>query len=285
MRPRHLVLFLTALVLGLPATVSAGDNPPPKGHKTPQAAFDALVRANRAGKWKEFCNCLTPDSRDVLAGVLVLAGGDIKSSLDAVMNKEKDEEKKALLKTIMKTVMKPVMDAYEKHGITEKHLEKSGGMMSLLFTGGDAEKVKKALTDAAKPVKRRTAFIDDLLTAIKKLEKTFGKGGKESALEFFPADAKLEGLKVTGDTAKGTLVGTKKGVEKRDPIHFKKLQDGWRVELPMDTPGAKGEPKQPDGKNGDQSGSLGAPPAREEAVRVGLTVGRAQGTIRRNALG
>src|SRR5204862_206005 len=88
--------------------------------------------------------------------------------------------KRALLMTVMKQMMKPVVDAYEKHGVTEKHLKKTGGMMSLIFTGGDAEKLKKALADAAKPVKQRTAFIDDLLTAMKKVEKMSGKGGGAS---------------------------------------------------------------------------------------------------------
>jgi hypothetical protein len=276
MRLTHLILLPAALFLTAPA--SAGDAPGGKVYKTPQAVFDALVQANKAGNWKQFCNRLTPESRDMVAGVLVLAGSDIKSSLDAAVAKEKDEDKRAFLKGMMKEVFKPVTEAYEKHGVTEKHLQKTGGMMMLAFTGGDRDKVKKLLSNAAKPVKDRTAFIDDLLSAMKKLEKMFGKAKKGSAFDFFPADAKLEDLKVEGDTAMGTLVGTKKGVEKREPIHFKKYQGGWRVELPMDEPKGKEERG---GKSGDKTGALGVPPFWGEVVRAAPTARRAEGPFRR----
>jgi hypothetical protein len=120
MRPRYLILLLAALPLAAPAPVSAGDAPKAKAYKTPEEAYKAIAKANKEGDWKTFCDSLTPQSRDLFAGLWVMLGGDFEKEMNASLEKEKDEEKRAFLKTIMDQLLKPVREAYEKHGVTAK---------------------------------------------------------------------------------------------------------------------------------------------------------------------
>src|SRR5262245_41842605 len=164
MRPRYLILFLTAVFLGVPAPASAGDKPRAKVYKTPQAVFDDAVQTGKSGKWKEFCDCLTPDAQKMLAGTLVLMGAEMRKALNDLAEKEKDSDKRAVMMTVMKELLKPMMKVYARHGVSEEALDKSGGMMKLLFTAGDPEKLKKLLRDEARPVKDSATFITELMT-------------------------------------------------------------------------------------------------------------------------
>ncbi len=253
-------ILAVALLAVATAPAAAGEKTKPNGAKafeTPQAVFAAAREAAKTEDWKGFSNCLTAESRDMLGGVVVFMGAAMKGALNALYEKE-DKDKKELIMQVIKGLLKPVMDAYARHGVTEAALDKMVASADKLF-GGKAEpaQVKKVLLKAVEPVKDRTAFVTDVMTALKKLMQTFGKGDEVSLGNlFFAKDGRLEDLKVEGDSAKAVMIGTKKGEEKRDPIFFKKQGGGWKIELPMDLPAGIGEkkgkgaePKEPGGRS------------------------------------
>src|SRR5207245_1933237 len=114
------------------------------------------------GNWKDFCDCLTPESRDMVAGMLVLLGSDMENQAFAAAakgkDKVKDKEFLEVMRRMVKEIMKPLMDAYAKHGLSRKELEKFRADNPLLTGAKDPAKLKSALERAAKPVKDRTAF-------------------------------------------------------------------------------------------------------------------------------
>jgi hypothetical protein len=252
-------ILAVALLGTVAAPAAAGDKNGPKGGKTyetPQAVFDAAREAAKKEDWKAFCACLTPESRDMLAGLVVFAGGVMKAGINAAAEKE-DKDKKELILQVVKALLKPVTDAYARHGITEATLDKLSNPEQFFKDKKDPTQVKKTLLKAAAPVKDRTAFISDVMGALTKLLQTFGKGEEVSlGGTIFPKDGRLEDLKVEGDGAKAMMIGTKKGQEKREPINFKKDRGRWRIEIPLDLPGAGkargGQPerKEPGGRTG-----------------------------------
>ena len=242
MRLRHVLLFLAALFATAPG-VSAGEGGQQKSFKTPQAVFDAAQQATAKDRWKEAYGCLTPKSGEMLTGVLVVMGSQMENAALAAANKdkkEKNEELEAVMRKMFKALFEPIHKVYAKHGLTEKVLKElglSGSELFVAFEKGrpeDREKLKAAFAKAAKRVKDKPGFVEDWMKAMLKLARTFGKGDDKGPIDLFGKDARLEDLKVAGDTAQGMIVSTKRGTDKREPIHFKKMSGSWLIELPLD---------------------------------------------------
>ncbi len=272
MRFRHVLLILATLATTA-AAVSAGDERRGKAYTTPQEVFDAAKQAVAMDNWKKAFECLTPESRDLLTGTVVLVGAQMEKSALAEMGKAKDDETKAFVRKIIKAMLEPITKVYTKHGLTEDVLKKlEGADINLLAPNKgkpDWKKLKPALVKAAKQVKDQPAFLGEWMQAMKKLLKAFGQGGDAALFDVFPKDARLEDVKIEGDIAKGFIVGKKRGRERREPIEFKKDQRGWLIELPLDQLAGKGAEEKSKDKGArapagvrDVFGSVARPAAR-----------------------
>jgi hypothetical protein len=272
MRLRHVQLILAALLTTAP-TISAGEGRRAKTYKTPHAVFDAAKQAAAKDDWKEVFDCLTPKAQDMFTGLLVLIGSQMENLAlaEATKNfKDKNEERDAIMRKMIKAVFEPVIKVYAKHGLTEKILKDLGGseVIALLAPSEhkpDVAKLEKAFARGARSVKDQAGFVSEWLHGWKKVMKTIGKADDSTMIELIPKNARLEDVKVEGDTAKGKMVSTKGGLEKREPVHFQKGAHGWRIELPMDTLTGKKSTKTETKENGAR-----APARTDDGVgRVG----------------
>jgi hypothetical protein len=184
-------------------------------YRTPEEVFEAAKKAIAREDWKGFCATLTDDSRDMLAGGLammpLMAKGFAKFAGE-------EKEKEILAK------LKPLTEVLNKHGLTEETLNK---MKDEKPAGLDPEAIRKGLKRLVSPIKDRCAFVAEMAAALKKM------GGKKDQGAPLPKDAELKDLKIEGDKAKGVVVSKADDKEKRDPIEFRKVGGGWKIELPI----------------------------------------------------
>ena len=202
MRPRAAMLttLLMAGVLGL-SNARALDKEPAV-FATPQAAFDAAVKASKAKDFKAFAAVLTPESQGKLAGQL--AGLGVMFKAFSAFDKEgKMKDKLADFDKIM-----------DKHGLTKD-------VMGKLKQTKDPKEIEANNKVIATAIKDKPGFVGDVMKWLDAANPGKNKGG--------PLDeATLKDVKITGDKATGTVV-TK---EKEEPMEFAKVGGGWRIVLP-----------------------------------------------------
>ena len=212
-RCAYLVLSGLALTLLSGSAAVAQERKEPKKYSTPQEVFTAAAAAVQRKDMKSAMTCFTPESRDAMAGMMIFMGQLVLgfSELDP-KGKDKANELKAIM---------------EKYGLTKDALDSLKG--DHIPKGGDPKdpaKEKAAFAELGKLVKKdRNGFIADMIKFLSK------EPGNDKSL--IPDAARLEGVTIDGEHAKGMVVGNDKGKEKRDPIEFKKTAAaGWRIDLP-----------------------------------------------------
>jgi hypothetical protein len=221
--------------LGVLAAAPAAAWADPKGggkaavYKTPQEAFKALTGALDKGDYKKFVKCLTPESRDLLAGELAMFGGMMIGLADKFSGGKGTDAKGMEEVQALKKV-------FDKHGLGEgarKGLKVHPPKDQKKTKPKSPEDIKKELKLFARLViKDRDGFTVDMLSI----------GPSKKPVEGKP---KLEDLKTEGKSAKGVVVYQDKGKEKRDPIGFKKLGQGWKVEWSLPLAQPAGPPVKP----------------------------------------
>jgi len=184
------------------------DEPPNKLYQSPEEVFDAFMAASAKEDWKGMCECLTDETRDKLAAGLILAGAFAKGFA-------KTEEEKARLK--------PVEDVLARHGIQAGQAPPRGPRIKADF--------EKAMMKAVESIEDRNAFIADFLAASKQTSDDPKKN--PFAGQFFDfKDVKLTKVKIQEDSATGVAVAKREGKEARQPLNFKNVRDGWKIEFP-----------------------------------------------------
>jgi hypothetical protein len=178
-----------------------------KSFDSPQEVFDAAAAAEKQKDHRAAVECLTEDSRDRLAAML-LTVGMLTKAFGSLDKSEQGKEKVKLLD-----------DVFEKHGLTKEVLEKA----KKAPPARQAEEFKQLIKDP-------TGFVADMLAVMPRLS---GKKGDQGAGPLKGA-ARLEDLKIDGDTASGVAVTEKDGKKERTPIKFKKEAGGWKIELPAE---------------------------------------------------
>jgi len=212
-----LYLSLTAGLLAAPLGCKKGDKP--AQNATPQAAFDAAKAALDKKDYQAFCTNLTPESRDAMAGGMVVAGvmmeqfAGLAAAFGGGGDAKEAEEKLA-----------PIREALKKHGVDKEAVQNN--MQELQ---GQASTDPKAVAKLAEPIKDKNAFIADMMSAFEKM----GDGEQDETP--LSGDAKLVDVKEDGDTASATIVMTKDGAETKEPISFKKIDGTWLIEMPMES--------------------------------------------------
>ncbi len=183
-------------------------------HDSPQAVYDAAKVAVQAKDFQKFCGCLTPESQDLMAGGMVMAGVMMKGMAVGMGAMGGDEAKAKAEKKFA-----PVDEVLAKHGVSSEELEKEGENMDVQADP------KVAMKKFSERIKDKPAFIGDMMKAMESLRED-GQGGG-------PADeftANLTDVKIEGDTASGTTAKPDAPDEK-SPIHFKKVDGGWFIDL------------------------------------------------------
>jgi hypothetical protein len=203
------VVLAALLFSALPGCGSKG-----AAHATPEDVFKAAKAAADKEDWKGFCDCLTDDSRDTFAGGMAFAGVMMKA-FGELGGKEAGAK------------LKPIDDVLSKHGLTEENFKKMEKAPPL---GGGEKEMAKVMKELVAPVKDRGAFVADMVAALKQV----GDKGKDQPP--FPKDAVLKDVKIDGDTAKAVIVSQQGGAERSEPIAFRKVGAGWKIELPMGPP-------------------------------------------------
>jgi len=199
-------MAVAVLALSAPAQKEEKEKPKEKVYKTPQEVFDAFVAAEQKRDAKALVSLMAPVAhREFTAGfgfIFAVTRNQLKEKKD----KKSDEELKQSA---------PIFAVLDKHGLTEK------AMKGVKFSDDpkDAEKNNKAVLDA---VKDQQAFLVDLLNALN----TVDPKKEEKSVD------KLTELKIDGDKASGVVVTTyedKKKKDKKSPVAFVKIGEGWKI--------------------------------------------------------
>jgi hypothetical protein len=207
MIPRIRVALFGLVFLGPGVLVDAGAPP----YKSPEDVLAAAMKAVDKEDWRGFCLCLTEDSRVVMVGGMAQIGVFMKLSANFPGTKEEDKAR-----------FKAIDDVLKKHGLTEEHFSK----LSKEPMPKDKAGMQAALRKIGAPVKDRAAFVADMMKTMKSLS-------KDGQSDFAAIkSAKLEELKVEGDTAKGVIVTQVNEKDKREPIEFRKVSGSWLIEIP-----------------------------------------------------
>jgi hypothetical protein len=199
-------------------------------YDTPQAVFSAAQAASTKDDWPALCRTPTPESRDALAGglaatqvVLLDLLEGLPQSADAKVKAQARKKVDAMKQTLLKHKLKPAK--------IKTLLEASAAVQDpsvRTFPKIDIPMDRKTLLLLAEPIKDRDRFIADCLTAIKVLG---AQGGGPAQLG---KGSRLEKVTIDGDTATArVLVQISLGSEEGHPLTFRKIDGGWRVELPL----------------------------------------------------
>jgi hypothetical protein len=208
------VIPCLAVVLGFVSPARAQEKGA-KSFATPQEAFDAAAAAVHKKNMKGCLEVLTDESRDAMTGTVIFMGSMVIafSELDP-----KQKEK-----------VKELKDIFAKHGVTEEALKKlkDSGPGPNFNQNANPEAMKKAMGDLGHIVKKdRTSFVAEVFAF---LAKDSGNG------EALPFDkAKLEDVIINGNHAKAMIAIQGIGEPRREPIEFKKVGNGWKLDLPAD---------------------------------------------------
>ena len=206
-----------ACLLAIAATaVGCGSS----GFESPEACFQSIRVAAHNKDMRGICNCLTEESQETLAGMLVI-GGTMMSKMQAGMatmaqGQAAEEAKKAVA---------AVDSVFEKHGVTEDALQENLGTMVGPPSG-------ERLRDLAAIIKDKLGFITDMYAALEPLGQTakFGEQFEEQIA------GELKDVEVDGDQATAVVV-TDRGEE---PLMFRKTPAGWKLHIDMEGIGAGG---------------------------------------------
>jgi hypothetical protein len=207
-------LCVTLLGCG-PRSSGSGSSPVGGGPTTyakPEDAYSAIQAAFKKEDLKAASQIMTDEARDEFAAMMITMGVGAKNTAEVPGLPKADE---------VKAVAKKAADVLNKNGWTEAKLKE---LKPMDLTPKSKEGIKK-LVD---PVADKGAFIAEMFPIFKDFIKAMGQ---ENVLKEMDAmnEAKLSGVTITGDTAKGTVTTTVDGKEKKEPIEFQKEKGSWKV--------------------------------------------------------
>jgi hypothetical protein len=183
--------------------------------RSPEAVFEKARAAAEQQDWEGFCECLTPESRDQIAGMMavntVMIQGFSRMAALAGPERAREAEEK----------FKPLMDVLSKHGLDEETVKKMNPQGPLRPGRADPERLQQLLA----PISDRNQFVADMIRALQSVD-------SRAQSTPFDADVRLEELTITDDTATGSLVRLKDGTEKRTRIDFQRQGGSWKIALP-----------------------------------------------------
>jgi hypothetical protein len=180
---------------------------------TPEACFASAKEAVADSDPLAFCNCLTEESLETVAGAMVVMGGVMKqtSSL-ALLGGPQAVEK-------VQQRLAPLLTVFETHGVDPGDLNDAAKIAV-------TQKNARALRHAADPIADKRTFIAEMLRALS----SSGRDVRfvQQITEAFAGE--LKDVHIENDIATATLVGP----ADRQPIEFRKSPAGWKIHLSVD---------------------------------------------------
>jgi hypothetical protein len=195
-----------------------------KTFASPAEVFEASRDALKKNDMRGFCQCLTKESRDLYAAILIIQQFALKQEAEKIGT----DEQKALVHA--------GDQVFAKHGLTEEFLAKKQ-REALLISDRQAplEEKREAAQAVLAPVRDLNGFIADML-------QTASPGAKAENPFRVLKDANLSKVKITGTTAVGEI--SLAGQDHPSPMDFRKQGEGWRIDL---FPEQKQRPMMPPG--------------------------------------
>jgi hypothetical protein len=221
MRIRALALFLV-----LAAGLVAGARQPkgkPKVYKTPQEVFKAFIAAINKDDGRGVIECYPPAAQKTMARNSAIHGVHLRSIAKEKGGKVDGKD------------LKKVLDVMDKHGLTAKATKG--------ITGSERGKARqKAKTTLLGLIEDPAAFVADFRKA---LDDVFRKPDDKEPPKI---KARLTGVKITGNKARGTAIVTVGGKEEKHRHDFVKVGKGWKMVPPPDELEDLGDPDLRKGK-------------------------------------
>lgn len=210
-----LTTTLVALVLGLmlaAPSVHAQPRDAAVGGETPQAVFDTFVKAGNEKNWRQMYSCLTENSG---ARLLLMFSSFPLMMLEMQAQFAEGEEKAKAEKDLA-----AYKEMLKSHGLD---LEKMAALDSL---PDDDEAQQRAIRELLGSVRDRAALFGGIMDFM----------SKQSDGEAFNMgeNVRLGDVRIDGDNATGTIRTVEDGEEQSQPITFKRANNRWFIELPMD---------------------------------------------------
>jgi hypothetical protein len=212
-----------ALVVGC-----AGTGTSPQAFNTPEECFQFAQKAASEKNYTAAVDCMTVDTQETLAGVMVAGGTMMKavSGMAAAFGGGGEDAEK------IKKDLEKIDAVLAKHGVTEKTLEEAGKTPGLEGAFGDftnsgqapdPTKAMEGIRAMAKPIKDHRAFIADMITTFDAIGDNAGGENPVHGLI-----GELKNVQINGDLATATI---KTSAGQENPISFKKTARGWRIQL------------------------------------------------------
>jgi len=190
-------------------------------YDSPQACFDGAKTLVKNKDYKGFCQCLTPDSQNLMGGMFSMMPSMMKqfAALGGDEGLKEFETKFAKINQIIAA-----------SGINTDDFP---GMAEMQKLQQDEAKLREVFAKALAPVKDRAAYVAELMVAYEALQ-----DGQDGGPQFSAAvDGELKDIQIDGDTATATLVLENEGEPQEQPLNFKKVDGSWLIDLPMSGPG------------------------------------------------
>jgi len=176
---------------------------------SPQEVVEGAKKASRKGDMRAWCQCLTEGSRDRLAAESVVTMLAIQQAF-AKGSKERAAQAREL------------QQIAERHGLKEDFLAKMHENARVLVDDQASVEEKLEFSRALlAPVRNRNAFAADMYKEIQKIT------GKEGPMDLWK-DASLSDVRITGETAKGTMSFDGGGTT---TLTFRRQGESWRIDL------------------------------------------------------
>jgi len=192
-------------------------------HDSPQAAYDTARAATGAKDYKAFCDCLTPESLDFMAGAMIHVVSTMKDVAarepDFVENKQDFEASSKALDNVL-----------AKHGVKENQLK----WMQTMDPAASPEDMKAALAKLTTPIRDKPMFLVEIMNAMDAMEVAYT--GKHGSMGKGMFSGRLEKIKVEGDRATARVVFNIDGKKMRAPMGFKKVNGSWLIEILVPVP-------------------------------------------------
>jgi hypothetical protein len=211
--PNRLGVLAAVTVLTISQLGCGGGSPAPTHFDTPQACFDAAKEAVANKDPLTFCNCLTEESQDTVAGAFIVMGGVMKTmsgmaSLGGAQAAEQAQKNFAGIDAVLK-----------KHGVTEDALKKASAL-------AQGPQDPAAMHNVADVVHDKPTFIAEMIGAMEQMAQ--GPSFVEKMSEEFMGE--LKDVKIEGDKATAMLAGP----DHERPIEFRKTATGWKLHIGSD---------------------------------------------------
>lgn len=196
--------------------------PGPPSFESPQAVLRSVRAAIAGHNYKTLCRCLTPESLEMQAGVLVYMSASfalaekMPTALPAagalLGDGEAIEDVKLLQR--MKAARPKITAVLKKHGLGDAtdpsrwpRIDSPADMSAL-----------------AEPVPDKAAFVAEMLETLAACKLT----GRE---DWMFGGGPMTDLTISGNSATGEIRDPESGDEHAMPIRFKKIDDRWLIDL------------------------------------------------------